>query len=199
MKQSHAGLVAARCCSAALSIVIFSTAFLTVGACAAQNNKKKKTDKTDAAATPPPVPVMDQIEHNIGEMLAAFQVGDADAMHKYYSDGATFVRSGAYEPPIVGFANYAAEYKRDMAGFQGIQIIRRNTLIFTQSDVAWATYQWEFASTVNGKDLSGEGQTTLVFEKVGDQWLIVHNHTSQVSAAAPAATQAPSGSKGPGL
>jgi ketosteroid isomerase-like protein len=198
MKQRFVGLVGARCCSAAILIVIFSTAVLSAGAWAGQNKKKKKSD-ADATAPAPILPATTQIERNIGEMLVAFQLGDSDAMHKYYSDDATFVRSGAYQPPIIGWAAYALEYKSGSSAFRGMQIIRRNTLIFTQPDVAWATYQWEFNSTVSGKPFAANGQTTLVFNKVGDNWLIVHNHTSQICPAVPAPVQTPTGTKAPGL
>lgn len=201
MKQRLAGGVGARCCSIALLIVIFSTAVLSAGAWPGQNKKKKKSDKADATMPAPPLPATTQIQRNIEGMLVAFQLGDAEAMHKYYSDDATFVRSGAYVPPIIGWAAYVQEYKSDSSAFQGMQIIPKNTLIFTHPDFAWATYQWEFSSTVNGKPFAANGQTTLVFNKVGDNWLIVHNHTSQIcpQASAPAPAQPPAGTKPPGL
>jgi ketosteroid isomerase-like protein len=70
-----------------------------------------------------------------------------------------------------------------------MQLIRRNTSIFVHADVSWVSYQWEFDSTFNGKPFSARGQTTLVLNKVGDNWLIVHNHTSEICPdnAAPAA------------
>lgn len=186
MTQRFTGPVAARCCSVGLLLVILSTAVLCAGVSEGQNKKKKKSDTADAAAPAPPLAGTDQIEHNIGEMLAAFQVGDADEMHKYYSDNATFVRSGIYAPPIVGWAAYVQDYKGSLSGFQGMQILRRNTLIFTRPDAAWATYQWEFSAMSNGKIFSAAGETTLVFDKVGDKWLIIHNHTSQICPAVPA-------------
>jgi ketosteroid isomerase-like protein len=98
-------------------------------------------------------------------------------MHKYYSDHVAVV-SGQYEPPIIGWSVYAPLYERQWAAFQGMQINRRNTLIFTHGDVAWATYQWEFNAMASGQPYSLRGQTTLVLNKVGDDWLIVLNHTS---------------------
>jgi ketosteroid isomerase-like protein len=150
----------------------------------AQKNKKSKADTSDQASQTPPVPLPptpdgDQVDHDIGEMLAAFQIGNTEMMHKYYADNATWVQS-TYEPPVVGWQNYAAIYNRERAAFQGIQIIRRNTFVFTHGDVAWASYQWEFESLLNGKPYSLQGQTTLVFTKVNGNWLIVHNHTSEV-------------------
>jgi ketosteroid isomerase-like protein len=206
MKQRLDGFVGARCCSVCLLILILSAAVLFTGVSSAQNKKKKNSDTSNPAAPAPPLPAADQIERNIGRMLVAFQFGDADEMHKYYSDSATFVRSGAYEAPIVGWASYAEEYKRSWPAFQGMQITRRNTIIFTRPDVSWATYQWEFNSTMNGKPFTANGQTTLVFNKVGDGWVIVHNHTSQICPAAtttpaqvPAGTVLPPASKPPGL
>jgi ketosteroid isomerase-like protein len=172
------------CCIAA--VLIFSVPSGTWG-----GQKKKKKSKTSQQPLPTlPMPVSDQINRDIGEMLGAFQIGNVELMHKYYSDDATFV-SGDYEPPVVGWKNYVPLYRREVAPFQGMQLIRRNTYIFTHGDVVWASYQWEFDSMLNGRPYAARGQTTLVFTKVGDNWLIVHNHTSQIcpvcSPASPAA------------
>jgi len=152
-----------------------------------QKNKKKDASTSDQPAPLPPVPDTDQIDHDIGEMLGAFQLGDIDTMHKHYADNVTFV-SGEYEPPIVGWQNYAALYERQRAAFQGMQLVRSNTLIITHSDVAWAMYQWEFDSSVNGQPYTLRGQTTLIFNKVNGNWLIVHNHTSGIYPQAATAT-----------
>ena len=167
------------------AVLIFA---VSCGAVAAQKNQKKNKNQpvetTDQSMAALSLPVAQQVDTVIGEMLGAFQLGDMDMMHKYYADNATFV-SGGFEPPVVGWVNYLPLYKSGMAGFEGIQVIRRNTYIFNHADIAWAMYQWEFLSTFNGKPYSAEGQTTLVLNKVGDKWLIVHNHTSQVQTPAP--------------
>lgn len=163
---------------------------------AGQKNKKKSKTQENASAPALllPVPVSEQVDQTIGKMLGAFQIGDAEQMHKFYSNDATFV-SGVFAPPIVGWANYVPLYRREWAAFQGMQLIRRNTYIFTHGDVAWASYQWEFLSSLNGQPYSARGQTTLVLTKVGDNWLIVHNHTSEIcpvcAPAAPAPAQPP--------
>jgi ketosteroid isomerase-like protein len=113
-------------------------------------------------------------------MLGAFQAGNIEAMHKYYSDSAVFIRS-TYEPPVVGWQNYAALVQQQRAAFQGgMGVIRRNTSIYFRGEVAWASYQWQFDSTYDGKPYTARGQTSLVFTREGDNWLIVHNHTSQI-------------------
>ncbi len=153
---------------------------------AGQKNKKQKN--SDASTDPlagilPDTPQVEanKINEDIGEMLGAFQVGDTEIMHKYYSDDCTFVQS-TFDPPIVGWLNYVALYNREKTAFQGIQLIRRNTNIYVHGDVAWASYQWQFDSSWQGQPYITLGQTTLVFTKVNGNWLIVHNHTNQVMA-----------------
>ena len=102
----------------------------------AGEQQKKKGDAGESANQQPPLfagSVSDQIDHDIGEMLGAFQVGEVEAMHKYYADNATFVSGGSFEPPVVGWKNYVALYERQKAAFQGMQLIRRNTVHFYPS------------------------------------------------------------------
>ena len=145
----------------------------------AQNQQQKK--KTTNATVQPAVfaSVADEINHNIGEMLGAWQVGDVEAMHKYYADDATWV-SGSYDPPIAGWQNYVPKYLQQRKGFTGIQLIPKNVNIFHYGDTAWACYQWEFMGLNQGKPVEARGQTTLVFVKQNGSWLIVHNHTSEI-------------------
>ncbi|HXQ26454.1 MAG TPA: nuclear transport factor 2 family protein [Candidatus Acidoferrales bacterium] len=165
---------------------------VSLDASAGQKQKKGKNKDADQSGQVPmpALPDVEQIDHDIGEMLAGFQLGDAEMMHQYYSDNVVFV-SGAYEPPVVGWQNYVPLYQRERAAFQAMQLNRRNTLIFTRGDVAWASYQWRFDAMFNGQPYSRRGQTTLVFNKIGGNWLIVHNHTSEVTSASAPAQQAP--------
>jgi ketosteroid isomerase-like protein len=156
----------------------------------AKQKNKKKNSKNSSQSNPVPMPTMpvdEQINADIGQMLGAFQLGDIATMHKYYADNATFV-SGTWGPPVVGWANYVPLYKREWSAYQGIQLIRRNTYVFSRGDVAWASYQWEFDAMSNGQPFQARGQTTLVLTKAGDKWLIVHNHTSEISQTCPEAS-----------
>jgi ketosteroid isomerase-like protein len=185
MREKLTGVAWARCLAMAAVILMLAPGVW------AQKNKKDKPPLEGQPMPALPVPASDEIDHNIGEMLGAFQVGNVEAMHKYYADNAVFV-SGAYEPPMVGWQKYVEGYQRQRAAFQGMQLVRRNTVIFVHTDVAWASYQWEFASLYNNTPYTARGQTTLVLNKIGGNWLIVHNHTSQIcDVAAPAAQPAP--------
>jgi ketosteroid isomerase-like protein len=179
MKQSLGGFA---CASRKVAITI---AMFMLASGAAWAQKKPKNKAADQSPMPKvPMSVSDEIDKDISEMLAAFQLGKVEMMHKYYSDNAVFV-SGAFAPPIVGWQNYVEDYKRSLAAFQGMQLIRRNTDVFVHGDIAWASYQWEFLSSYQNKPYSAHGQTTLILQKIGDGWLIVHNHTSQVCDQVP--------------
>ncbi|HEV2288230.1 MAG TPA: nuclear transport factor 2 family protein [Candidatus Acidoferrales bacterium] len=144
----------------------------------AQSQQKQKTPESMIPESPAAV-VARELDQDIGKMLAAWQLGNIEEMHKYYADDATWV-SGAYAPPIVGWDNYVAVYKQEVSRISGGQLIRRNTNFFHYNDTAWVCYQWEFDANVDGRASTTRGQTTLVFVKAGNHWLIVHNHTSQI-------------------
>ncbi|HWG59490.1 MAG TPA: nuclear transport factor 2 family protein [Candidatus Acidoferrales bacterium] len=175
MNSNTRGSVARHILTAILILAV------AAGVCAGQKKKKSKDKNADNAPLMPAIPGAEenQINRDIGEMLGAFQIGDVEAMHKYYADNATFV-SDIDQPPIMGWQNYEVAYQRQRAAFQGIQIVRRNTFVYTHGDVAWASYQWRFLGNAGGAPYSISGHTTLVFEKVAGNWLIVHNHTSQI-------------------
>ncbi len=164
-----------------------------------QKNSKKQQDNSDALAATLPDP--QAIDLLISQMLAAWQVGDVEAMHKYYDDDMAAV-SGAWEPPLLGWGSYAAAYEKQHARTQGARLDRTNTFSKVLGDTAWVTYQWNFFGQVDGQPAKAVGHTTLVLQKRAGHWTIVLNHTSSVPAAtlsgSPAATVMPHPSVGPG-
>jgi ketosteroid isomerase-like protein len=160
----------------AICLIVF---FSMASSACAQKDKKKKKDATasDDAHIKLPMPDEQQIDYSISEMLGAWQLSDIDRLHKAYADDAVFV-SGVWAPPIFGWSNYLPLYQQQHARTQQVRLDRMNTFIKVSGAVAWACYQWDFSGTVDGQPMTTRGQTTLVFEKRSDRWLIVHNHTS---------------------
>jgi ketosteroid isomerase-like protein len=161
----------------------------------ASAQKKKKQD--DSQPTPPPsvaasAPDEQKIDYVIGEFLGAWQLGDIEKMHKNIADDVSVV-AGTWTPPAVGWPNYLVAYQAQRARMQQVRLDRSNTLIRIgpTGQFAWACYQWDFSATVDGTPMAAEGQTTLVLEKKGDAWFIVHNHTSLVQASQPSAPANP--------
>jgi len=170
-------------------LALLAAAFLVVFAAPASAQKNKKDKNAPSQQSPlTPVPENHVIDVAISEMLGAWQLGDADRMHKYYADDVLVV-SGTWEPPIFSWANYLPAYKSQRARMGPVSFDRTNTAIKVKENSAWATYQWEFGGVVDGNKITAHGNTTLVFEKRAGAWLIVLNHTSVTpeNPAAPAA------------
>jgi ketosteroid isomerase-like protein len=157
---------------------------------AAQKEKKKKKDSNAPTETHTTIPMPDeqQIDYNISGMLGAWQVGDLDRLRQTYADDVVFV-SGLWAPPVFGWSNFLPLYQLQRARMQQVRYDRVNTYIKVSGAVGWACYQWDFSGTVDGKPMTARGQTTLVFEKRNEHWLIVHNHTSVAQEAPPTTTQ----------
>src|SRR4029077_2984519 len=167
---------------------------------AQQKDKKKKKDAApevvDNNSANPVVPLTDeqQIDYMISEVLGAWQIGDSARMHKDYSDDVSVVNGGG-APPILGWGNYEALYKLQRSKMQQVRMDRSNTYIKLNGNTAWACFQWDFAAVIEGNPSAARGQTTYVFIKKNNRWLIAHDHTSIVQTAQP---QAPAGTAPPG-
>ena len=161
-------------------------------ACAQKKKKKDDTPPPPPSSVISSIPDEQKIDTAIGQMLGAWQVGDTTALHKYIADDISVV-NGIWAPPVIGWVNYLAAYQAQRARSQQVRLDRSNTLvrIAPSGAVAWACYQWEFTATVDGVPSAADGQTTLVLEKRGDDWLIVHNHTSLIQASQPVAPASP--------
>jgi ketosteroid isomerase-like protein len=153
----------------------------------------QKKNKNNTSTPPPtnPMPDEQKIDFAIGQMLAGWQIGDIPTMHKYFAEDVSVV-AGTWTPPAMGWTNFLAAYELQRARMQQVHMERSNTLIriAPSGNVAWACYQWEFSAIVDGAPSAADGQTTLIFEKRGDDWVIIHDHTSLVQASQPAAASA---------
>jgi ketosteroid isomerase-like protein len=155
--------------------------------------KKKDNSKSEAPATPIiPMPDEKQIDYLISGMLGAWQVGDVERMHEYYSDDVSVVKS-IWEPPVMGWAKYAQLYKQERNNMEKVRLDRSNTFIWVNGNTAWACYQWDFSGVIGGQLQGARGQTTLVLVKKDNHWLIVHDHSNVVerAQAKPAPSPAP--------
>jgi uncharacterized protein (TIGR02246 family) len=163
-----------------------------------KKEKKKKGGQTDAPlAASMALPDEQQIDLLITDMLAAWQLGDAEKLHTYYTEDLSAV-SGLWEPPVLGWASYLSNYQRQRGRVQQVRMDRQNTLVRVNGATAWVCYQWEFYGLMEGQGSSAHGQTTLIFVKRDGRWLIIHNHTSltqdslpQAPAASPQGTPPP--------
>jgi uncharacterized protein (TIGR02246 family) len=165
-----------------LAILVLAASLCGTGL--AYGQKQNKKNKKDAAAdanvsTASLMPDNQAVDLLVSQMLGAWQAGDADGMHKFYADD-VMVISGAFEPPLIGWANYARAYQAQFARTSGCRLERINSYTKVTGDTAVVTYQWQFLGNVDGRNTQAFGHTTLLLEKRLGNWLITLNHTSAI-------------------
>jgi ketosteroid isomerase-like protein len=156
----------------------------TAAPAAAQKNKDKKKNQPLAdspAISKSLLPDSQAIEETVGEALGYWQIGDVDSLHKYYADDVVVV-SGLWEPPVIGWANYAKAYAEQRSHVTGGRLERSNTLTKVTGNSAWATYQFVYVAMLDGKVAQFRGHTTLILNKQMDRWVIVLDHSSIVDS-----------------
>lgn len=185
MKLERSSQSSSRSWRTAICALLGATLLLAFGTpLSAQKDKKKKNDAPSSGGPVLPMGDEQQIDYLISEMLGAWQVGDTDKMHRDYAEDASFV-NGNWAPPVFGWPGYLALYQQQRARMQQVRMDRVNTYIKLMGNTAWACYQWDFSAVVDGQATQSRGQTTLVFEKKTDHWVIIHNHTSVAPMAQP--------------
>jgi uncharacterized protein (TIGR02246 family) len=177
-----------RILGAAFAAMAMMLMFALAPGARAQNDKKKKKnqppEKVDNNSANPLVPLTDeqQIDYMLSEYLGAWQLGDTERLHKFYSEDVSVV-NGGWTAPVVGWTNFLALYQQQRSHLQQTRMDRMNTYIKVNGTTAWACYQWEFQAVVDGTPTGARGQTTLVLVKKDKSWLIAHDHTSVVETA----------------
>ncbi len=132
----------------------------------------------------------EKIEEVVAAVLDAYRTANYQVMARYYAPEVTMV-SGLHQPLITGWENVRQAYLAQEARLKHVEFVRHDTLIRYKEKFAWVYYRWTFVGQVGQENVTTLGHTTLVLEKHGRHWLIVHNHTSAVAPPAPP-TQAPS-------
>jgi uncharacterized protein (TIGR02246 family) len=158
-----------------------------------QKNKQKGAEASASAASV--LPDDRAIDLLVSQMLGAWQAGDSEGMHKFYADDITVI-SGAWEPPIFGWANYARAYEAQRARASSFRLERTNSYTKVMGDTALVTYQWQFSGDVDGKPTQAFGHTTLVLQKRAGNWLIILNHTSAIPTDEPSTDPSSAPAKG---
>src|SRR5262249_18605117 len=189
-----------RTIAAILTALVFALS-LAAPEAQGQNDKKKKKnqpqEKIDNNNTNPVVPLTDeqQIDYMLSEYLGAWQIGDIDRLHKFYSEDVSVV-NGGWAAPVVGWTNFLSLYQQERSHMQQVRMDRMNTYIKVNGTTVWACYQWDFEAVVDRTPTGARGQTTLVLIKKDKNWLIAHDHTSVVQPTKQQHPNAPAGAPG---
>jgi ketosteroid isomerase-like protein len=88
-----------------------------------------------------------------------------------------------FNPPAKGFQGWEA-YKRELTAIMSnyskfVVTLGDRFLVYRNGNVVWTVSTFNITGTLkNGSPITGSGRNTLVWERVGDQWLIAHEHVS---------------------
>ena len=114
------------------------------------------------------------------KLLAGWSSGDPATMAQYYDQGDyTF-----FDIAPLRYSNWA-EYQKGVTvllkGYKSLKLtLNDDAQIHTRGNLTWTTATIkEDAVTTAGKHELATMRWTVIFEKQGGKWLIVHEHTSE--------------------
>ncbi len=160
-----------------LAIVI--TAALTA---TAASHKLKASQASDDPTEP--------MRKVLMQSAAAFERGDMPAMEKAWANDETVT---VFES---GHANYGwADYRDNHLGpemkeMKNVKYTLSDIRVKVSGNTAWATFKYAISADIGSRHIDSGGLGTAVLEKRGDNWRIVHWHSS-APRRAPAAAPTP--------
>ncbi|PYV30693.1 MAG: hypothetical protein DMG09_27050 [Acidobacteria bacterium] len=82
---------------------------------------------------------------------------------------------------------YSEGVTKMLADFSTLKItVGKDVRVHLRGNLAWGTATWHGDAVMkNGAKESLDGRWTVIFQKVGDDWLIIHEHVSVPQQAAP--------------
>ena len=127
--------------------------------------------RQDAAAELKPV---------IEKVLAAWTSLDAKNPAPFYAKDAGLTFYDIAPLKYAGWAEYEAGFQKVAATWKSIKLSLNSDLQATRNgNIAWASYTVAFEiEPKEGAAMKGDARTTDIFEKRGNDWIIIHEHVS---------------------
>jgi len=161
------------------SLLAVTILLLIAGFCPAQ--QPAAGGKSASSALQSPSPKLMQ------EILDAWSTMNPANAAPYYDQRPSDVFFDILPMKYSGFANYAKGAADVLAGFRSLTFTLGNDAqVHLHGSLAWATATWGLTGTLKtGNKAAMDGRWTVVWEKKGDRWLIVHEHVSVPSPPLP--------------
>jgi uncharacterized protein (TIGR02246 family) len=122
----------------------------------------------------------DDIRAVVDKYAAAWGSLNPDSAAPLYSKDADLVFYDILPLKYTGWSAYASGTKPHFAQFESLKITPKGDLKVTRrGDVAWTTGTFDLAVKPKGEEtMSMEVRQTLILERQGKDWKIVHEHFS---------------------
>ena len=171
--------------------------FLLMGSAVAQTSAKK------SRRTPPkPTPVApteddrEAIGKRLQQILDAWSTRNAQQAAPYYAKDADLIFFDITPVEYKGWDAYAEGIEKLFANYESVDFrLNGDAVVHQTGPIAYATATWDALATL--KDQTKQHFTvrwTIIMEKRGSEWLVVHEHASvplNGLTAAPSTNQEP--------
>jgi uncharacterized protein (TIGR02246 family) len=119
----------------------------------------------------------DEVNVLIGRWVEAFNSNDAQALAKLYAQDATLL--GTLSPTLAENSESVQKYFSFLPGSSAKVSVGELRIIAISDTSALATGFYDFAETQDGKPLEVPARFTFVAIKRGNDWFIIHHHSSR--------------------
>lgn len=125
--------------------------------------------------------------------MAAYEAKDVEGVmaHIAPDDDVVIIGTGADEKRI-GREQARVQVQRDHDQADKIALRLSDPLVSARGEVAWLTGDVAFDGVADGEGFSIPGRLTAVFEKRGDDWLLMNGHFSAPMTDQPEGSSLPS-------
>lgn len=152
-------------------------------------------DKT--AAPPKTEDATTELKHLMDKVTDGWVTLDPSKVAQYYAKDVGLAYYDIAPLKYTGWDEYESGSRKLFSTWKSIKVtISPDFKGYKNGNAAWATFTSSFEITPKkGPVMRGEGRNTEVFEKRGDQWIIVHEHGSVPMLDTPAQAPAPAAAK----
>lgn len=115
----------------------------------------------------------------------AHETGDLAMVEKLWvhDDSATVAEGGSFN---YGWTEFRDHHLRpEFEAMKNVKFPIEDIKIHVKGGLAWVTFSYKMSGEYKGRAFDNAGAATLVLEKRGSDWLIVHEHTSTKRRPAP--------------
>ena len=129
----------------------------------------------------------------VEKVLAAWSTLDPKNPAPYYAKDAGLAFFDIAPLKYSGWAEYEAGFQKLASGWKSMKLTLHPDLQAARNgNIAWATYTATFEiEPKEGAAMKGDARSTDVFEKRGNDWIIVHEHVSAPMPEPPPPAAAP--------
>ena len=173
-------------------LLIAALLILLAGMAAAQTSTKKSSRKTapKKAVVMPTADERAEIGKRLQDVMDSWSSGDVEKMAPYFAKDSDLIFFDLVGVEYKGWDEYAAGLEKYFAAYDTVNFrLNGDATVHQKGEAAYATATWDALVTLHDQSKQHfTARWTIILEKRGSEWLVVHTHAS-APLAAPAAAK----------